>query len=231
MSAKHRRTPSAMPFCGYSALDDEPDKPLASTLAFDPPLMHTFAIDKNYIKNPSKTTTNANKHSCQNFFHNNMIVSNNDHYSFLSSSTENLVKEMNQLHDIDDYNNTSNTEAKEKLFFELSGVVKEIMKSREIFQVDLNNVRKNVKDKLLRIFGQTQATYMFNMYKSPFYDCLNEVSDRDTERRVDSIRHSGDTVEAPGSSYHIDDLSLVKFDTSVENSEKRVKIAKTRNIY
>lgn len=226
MSAKHRRTPSAMPFCGYSALDDEPDKLFASTLAFDPPSIHTFAIqDKNCFKNTSKTTTNANKHSCQKFFHNNMIASNNEHCSFLSSSTENLVKEMNQLHEIDDYK-TSNAETKEKLTFELSGVIKQIIKNREIFRAGLDVARKDIKNKLLRIFYQTQAKYVFNMYKSPFYDCLNEVSDRDTERRVDSIRHSGDTVEAPGSSYHIDDLSLVKFDTSVENSEKRIKIAK-----
>ncbi|OMJ80646.1 hypothetical protein SteCoe_19082 [Stentor coeruleus] len=226
MSGKSRRTPSAIPFCGYSALEDDADKLFPSTLAFDPPSIHTFIIqDKNYFKNTSKTTTNANKHSCQKFFHNNMIVSNNEPCSFLSSSTENLVKEMNQLHEIDDYNNSSNAETKEKLSFDLSGVIKKIMKSREIFQVGLDNARKNVKDKLLRIFGKNQKKNVFNAYKSPFYDCLNEVSDRDTERRVDSIRHSGDTVEAPGSSYHIDDMSLVKFDTSVENSEKRVKIA------
>ncbi|OMJ82314.1 hypothetical protein SteCoe_17029 [Stentor coeruleus] len=227
MSAKHRRTPSAMPLIGYSPFDEEPAISFTSTLTFDPPSFHASDTrDKDNLKTNSKTTTNAGRLSGRKFFHNHSISSNNEYYSFLSSSTENLVKEMNKLHELSEEDEVSCDEGLENPKFDLNKAVNAIIKAREGFMNKLELKRKDIKCQLASIFSQTGQFVNANCISNQFKYCQNEVSDIDTERRVDSVRCSGDTVEGPGSAYHVDDLSLVKFDTSVENYEKKTKTVK-----
>lgn len=233
MSAKHRRMPSALPLIGCSAFEEEPAISFNSTITFDPPSIQTIEPqDKKKLKSISKTTTNAGRLEGQKFFHNYSISSNNEHCSFLSSSTENLVKEMTQMNKLNEIHEIANKKDKipEPKISELGKGMTLIIKSREIFQNKLESLRKDIKRELLYVFSRTGQLIQTNSsLKSLVYTKI-ETSDIDTERRVDSVRCSGDTVEGPGSAYHIDDLSLVKFDTSAENYEKKPKKVKFKGL-
>ena len=206
MQSKHRRTPSAIASIGYNLNEDEPAVSFLSNASFEPPQIPGFKTkDKDISKIIQKNTTNFDHINNRKFSHNYSISSNNEYCSFLSSSAENLVKEMNQLNELNEEDENSYDEYDDNPCNELIQVVKEIMKNSEAKGLRLKSIRKGIKSKLHTIF------------------CQNENSDIDTERRIDNVRCSGDTIEGPGSTYHYEDISLVKFDASVENYEKKKK--------
>ncbi|OMJ66083.1 hypothetical protein SteCoe_37201 [Stentor coeruleus] len=133
---------------------------------------------------------------------------------------------MNRLHEFNEEDEVSCDEIIENHNFDLNKAVDAIIKAREGFRNKLEMKRKDIKPPVLSIFGQKKLIFNVNCISNQLKYCQNEVSDIDTERRVDSVRCSGDTVEGPGSTYHIDDLSLVKFDVSVEKYEKKTKTVK-----
>jgi hypothetical protein len=210
MHSKHRRTPSAMPYQGTNL--DYDLTSFGSNLTFDPPQIQVFEIKDKDQKISSKISTNLEKLNNLKLFNNYSILSNNDHCSFLSSSTENLIKEMSQLHGINSEKNNSYEEPSDKTSLELTEGMKEVLKARGLETNRLSGLRKDIKSRLLNLF------------------CQNEVSDIDTERRIDSLRCSGDTVQGPGSTFQMDDFSLVKFETSVEKPEKKTKTVKFKEL-
>lgn len=90
---------------------------------------------------------------------------------------------------------------------ELNEAIDTIIKARKAKQGKENSLRKCVKRQLNVVFK-------------------GELSDVDTDRRRDNNKCSEDTIEGPGSSFNMDDFSLVKFDASIEHVEKRRKIVK-----
>lgn len=154
MSAKHRRTPSAMPTNGFFAFDEDPGIPLPLTLNFFSPTVHTFeARDKEYLKLPSKTTTNIDLKFPQKFSHNNSTSSNNDLCSFKSDSSENLLQDMDQFHDFNEENEVSHDQSQENPIIELKIVIKEIIKTRKVLKSRLESIRKDIKEQLGHIFS------------------------------------------------------------------------------
>ncbi|OMJ92842.1 hypothetical protein SteCoe_4290 [Stentor coeruleus] len=154
MSAKHRRTPSAMPANGFFAFDEDPGIPFPSTLNFSPPAIHTFEVcDKEYFKLPSKTTTNTDLKFPQNFSYNSSTSSNNDLCSFKSDSSENILQNIDQLHEFNEENETSHDESKENPIIELKIVIKEIIKTRKMLMDRLDTIRKDIKEQLGHIFS------------------------------------------------------------------------------
>jgi hypothetical protein len=174
MSAKHRRTPSAMPTNGLFAFDEDPGIPLPLTLNFFSPTLHTFeARDKEYLKLPSKTTTNTDLKFPQKFSHNSSTSSNNDLCSFKSNSSENLLQDMDQFHgfneenevshdqsqenevsyDQSQENEVSHDQSQENPIIELKIVIKEIIKTRKVLKGRLESIRKDIKEQLGHIFS------------------------------------------------------------------------------
>jgi len=93
---------------------------------------------------------------------------------------------------------------------ELNEAIEAILKSRKLTQGKENNIRKGIKRQLIVVVR-------------------GELSDVDTDRRRDNNKCSEDTIEGPGSSFNMDDFSLVKFDASIEHVEKRRKIVKFKD--
>ncbi|OMJ78194.1 hypothetical protein SteCoe_22040 [Stentor coeruleus] len=233
MSSKHRRMPSALPLISRTVSEELPTISLASITGFDPSLTQILnQQDKNNLKPISKTIPNSVKNQGQKFSHNYNISSNNDQYNFLSNSTENPIKETTQLNKHNE--NHENLYKKDKIqeppISELDKGMNLIIKSREIFQNKLELLRKDIKHQLLYVFSQTEQIIQKNSPSKNLMYIKIEASNIDTERRIDSIRCSGDTIEGPGSTYYIDDLSLVKFDISAENYEKKPKKVKFKGL-
>ena len=201
MEKKHRRNPSAKLSFGTNFKEQQLVS-FTSTLNLDPPHFNHHAINTPHLQAPHHKNYPPSN-SPKKFSHNYSLSSNNEFCSFLSSSAENFIKEMNHIQE--KYKEeTSNDEF--DCITELKEVVNKIKEKKRIALIKIENERKEVKNKLWEIF------------------CFNANSDIDTERRIESLRCSGDTVQGPGSFYRVDDLSLVKFEPSVEYNKKfRVK--------
>ena len=85
---------------------------------------------------------------------------------------------------------------------ELSDIVDKILITRNGKRSKINTIKQGIKNQLMLMFK-------------------TEVSDLDTDRRTDSVKCSEETIEGPGSSFNMDDFSLVKFEASVEKPEKK----------
>lgn len=196
MDPKHRRVPSAMPFSGF-APKDEAFISFTSTLTFDPPNFLTNSTRSPYhLLSPPKNPPIF--HSPKKFPNNYCMSSDNEFCSFLSSSGENFIHEINNIQ----------AKHKEKPLKtgldplkELKKVVTQISENKKKARIKVENERKLVKSELCKLFNFIE-------------------SDIDTERRIESLRCSGDTVQGPGSFYRADDPSLVKFEPSVEYKKK-----------
>ena len=173
-----------------------------STLNLDPPHFNHQTIKTPYLQ-VSHTKNHPPSNSPKKFSQNYSLSSNNEFCSFLSSSAENFIKEMNNIQER--YKEETSNDELDSIK-ELREVVNGIKERRRRAQAKIEDERKEVKSKLWEIFS----------YKAG--------SDIDTERRLESLRCSGDTVQGPGSFYRVDDLSLVKFEPSVEYNKKKIRV-------
>lgn len=208
MHSRHHRTASTMLPLNLVYADEEEIVSFTSNLTFDPPEIKDFGMSKCNSKKKSKTTTNADRSASRKFFQNYSNSSYNEHCSFLSSSTENLVKEMNLLQNCYEKNDVSLERIAKESICELGEAVLKILKNRKSIEIRANFARNSMKCKLISMF------------------CINEISDFDTERKIDIIRCSGDTVEGPGSRYQMEGCNFEK--TSRKNSKNREPLKHTR---
>ena len=205
MQSSHRRTPSAMPYLTKNLNIDDPESPLPSTLVFNSPqIPKPSKKDKNYLKPDFKAPKPENYFNSK-FLHNHSISYNSPFCSFLSSSTENLVEEMNNIQKLNGKNNNFKANCIEVMNIELRKSMENVLETIKEKHNLLDLKRKNIKAKLFDIF------------------CLSESSDIDTERRIYNLRFSKETVKGPGSTFQADDFSLVKFDPSIDNYQKNLK--------
>lgn len=185
-----------MPFLGFTT-KDEALISFTSTMTFDPP---NFPINSNRSPNhltpPQKIPPIF--HSPKKFPHNYSMSSNNEFCSFLSSSGENFINEINK---IQEKHKEKSSKSELDPLNELRKAVNQINEKHQKSRVKIDNERKIVKLELCKVFNFIG-------------------SDIDTERRIESLRCSGDTVQGPGSFYRADDPSLVKFEPSVEYKKK-----------
>lgn len=173
MGLKHRRAPSAMATLTKMTKEEEVLL-FSSNLTFDPP--------------PQESRQNFKGNSShKKFFHSASISSNNEFCSFLSSSVEGFIEDLNTLQDYFQINEVVNTETNKKNnpdpLFELKIVIMDIKAKRASFKTKQEKVKKSLKLKLWKIFKD------------------RDYSSDGTERRRESLRASGDTVQGPGSFY------------------------------
>ena len=176
MGLKHRRAPSAVTTLTKMTKEEE-ILLFSSNLTFDPPPQESRL---NFKGNPSHKL----------FHHRASISSNHEFCSFLSSSVERFIEDLNTLQDSCQINEVLNTETNTKTnpdpLFELKIVIMDIKAKRASLRTKQRKVKEDLKFKLWQIFKDR--------------DCWSD----DTERRVESLRASGDTVQGPGSFYMIE---------------------------
>ena len=169
----------------------------ASLPRFQPPR----PSEENNFKNSLKTTATSYASQNAKFSHNysnslfNEVYRNED-------SNEGSVKEISECIEISELVEIHSAEVSENAMEELIEAMESIVSAREAKSSKGYMVKSNIKSQLMQIFGL-------------------EISDLDTDRRKDSVKCSQETIEGPGSSFNMDDFSLVKFEASVDKPEKK----------
>ena len=204
MQSRHRRAPSAMPSLGFEEEIVEPTRYLAPALQVSLPRFQLPKTnEENNFKNSLKSTTTSCVSQNPQFSHNysnslfNELYRNDD-------SNEGSVKEISECIEVSELVEINSGELSENGMDELTGAMEGIMRIREARNSKEEVVKNNVKSQLMHIFKQ-------------------EISDLDTDRRKDSVKCSEETIEGPGSSFNMDDFSLVKFEASLDKPEKKKK--------
>jgi hypothetical protein len=177
MGLKHKRTPSAVPSISKMTKEEE-GLLFTSNLTFDPPSEEQARLKFNL--NPVKTGK---------IIRNSSLSSHVEFCSFLSSSVEGFIEDLNTIQD--ERKNEYRKVDKDKPLtgdplFELKIVVMEIQEKRGKMRGKQEKIRKNLKLRLWQMFKMETA------------------SETDTERRVENLRYSGDTVMGPGSSFYFE---------------------------
>lgn len=174
---------------------------------FDSPsdLIPSMPLSKYQI--PSKDSKQVTKSSTNGKFSHNVSTPNLIDYQKLEqSSNESSFKGSFRQEICEKIEILSDIEPEDPLD-ELNEAIDSILKARKVKLGKVNSMRKCIKRQLNVVFK-------------------GELSDVDTDRRRDNNKCSEDTIEGPGSSFNMDDFSLVKFDASIEHVEKRRKIVK-----
>ena len=202
-----------MPSIGFAPDEVEQTISFTSNLSFDPPQIQGFEfIEKRNAKPMPKALANPERPCNRKFFQTSSMTSSPNNCSFLSSSAENLVNEMNKLHDLNEEDELHYDSFKESSAAELNTAIGEILEKREKEGNKLNIARKSVRSKLASIF------------------CQNETTDIDTDRKIDTVRCSGDTVEGPGSSYYVDSISFPRQDRGKDKNRNKVKAVRFKDV-
>lgn len=201
MHSRHRRAPSAMPCLGFE--DESPESTNYLTPAMQvslPRFQLPKPSEENILKNSSKPT--AASYSSQKFSHNYSNSLFSELYHDEEESGNGSVKEISECNEISSLIEMHSDEPSENPLSELKEAMEIIVVARSAKENKLEMVKKSLKAQLSQMFKQ-------------------EVSDLDTDRRKDSVKCSEDTIEGPGSSFNMEDFSLVKFEVSVDKPEKK----------
>ena len=208
MQSRHRRAPSAMPTLGF---EDEISESLNYFNSTNPvPAQKTQLPLSQEPKNLKNCLKQGGSSQVPKFSHN-YSSSVAESRSFQSGSNEKLGQKINQCKDLKENKDCDKTDKAENPMNELNHMIEEIISSRNEKSSKLNGMKNTIKNKLMQIIHE-------------------EPAEIDTDRRKESIKCSEETVEGPGSSFNMDDISLVKFDISMENSgKKKAKILKFKD--
>jgi hypothetical protein len=202
MHSRHQRKASALYSIDNIYDQDSPQDLLPSYLTFD---MHLGQQSEHPFSEPPNNFLKVERILPNKALATYAIPPTSEMCSFLSSSTENLVKEMNEFPNVpaESRPNTINSP-----LVELETVMKQIKECRKISEVKLNDLRSELKFKLNKLFGE------------------NKTTEVETEPRNNDVRNSGDTVQGPGSLIFTEEKGLIKFDLQCKKPEKTRKQVK-----
>jgi hypothetical protein len=193
MNSRHRRAPSALPLIG---LDDLYESPTSEYMTSQPlPKFSSSTKDSSLLKQSLKPLNGK-------FSYNTPSGQNNEFFKYDNSSNESSLKGSVQRTEICERIEILSEVENDDPLDELSSAIDLIVRRRE-----------NAKNKALinKKSVKAQLGLMFKL----------ELSDVDTDRRRDNNKNTEETIEGPGSSFNVDDLSLVKFDASIEHVKRR----------
>ena len=193
MKSRHRRAPSALPSIGLEDLYESPTNDFMSSQPL--PKFSVPVKDSNLIKQTFKPLNGK-------FSYNTPNSQNSEFFKYDNSSNESSLKDSNQRTEIFERIEIISDIEEDDPLEELNHAIAQITKRRESEQGRLAALKKSIKAQLASI-------------------AKHELSDVDTDRRRDSNKYTEETIEGPGSSFNVDDLSLVKFDASIEHVKRR----------
>ena len=193
MISRHRRAPSALPSIGLEDLYESPTNDFMSSQPL--PKFSAPAKDSSLIKQSFKQLNGK-------FSYNIPSSHNSEFLKYDNSSNESSLKGSVQRTEICEKIEILSYIEEDDPLEELNQAIAQIVKRRESEQVSLASLKKYLKTQLEHIVK-------------------NDLSDLDTDRRRDSNKNTEETIEGPGSSFNVEDLSLVKFDASIEHVKRR----------
>lgn len=193
MISRHRRAPSALPSMGLEDLYDSPTSDFMSSQPL--PKFSVPVKDSSLIKQSFKPLNGK-------FSYNTPSSQNSEFFKYDNSSNESSLKGSVQRTEICERIEILSDIEEDDPLEELNQAIAQIVKRRESEKGKLLTLKRLIK------------TQLENIVK-------NELSDLDTDRRRDNNKNTEETIEGPGSSFNVDDLSLVKFDASIEHVKRR----------
>ena len=213
MQSRHRRAPSALQSLGFEEEIIDSSNYFASTLQASLPRPQLPQPNEiKYLENSRRPQITNSSANTQKFSLSQSNSPLNEFCTYDKSSNDLSSKEASESIEVCEKIEFDSVESTEIPMQELSDIVEKIILTRNIKDNKLNTLRKGIKNQLMNLFKI-------------------EVSDCDTDRIADSVKCSKETIEGPGSFLNMDDFSLVKFDVSVEKSErKKSKSVKFKDI-